>query len=107
MPRYLVKRTFPTGLSLPATAAGAEVCLSVVRENARLGVTWIHSYVADDLGTTFCVYDGPDPDSIRRAAAGNALPVDEITRVSVLDPYFYQGVGATPVAVPAAQRGAS
>ncbi len=39
--------------------------------------------------TTFCVYDGPDPEAIRKAAARNDLPVARITQVRVLDPYFY------------------
>lgn len=37
---------------------------------------------------TFCVYDAPDPEAIRRTAEKNNLPVDRITRVTVLDPYF-------------------
>ena len=53
------------------------------------GVTWIHSYVSTDKRKTFCVYDGPDPETIRRAADRNGLPIEQITRVSVLDPYFY------------------
>jgi hypothetical protein len=36
------------------------------------------------------VYDAPTPEAIRRTAAANGLPVEEITRVSVLDPYFYE-----------------
>jgi hypothetical protein len=60
-----------------------------VGRNADLGVTWLHSYVSDDKARTFCVYDAPDPESIRTAAERNGLPVDQITRVSVLDPYFY------------------
>ena len=43
-----------------------------------------------DRQTTFCVYDGPDPDAIRRAAQANQLPIDRITEVRVLDPYFYR-----------------
>jgi uncharacterized protein DUF4242 len=39
---------------------------------------------------TYCVYDGPDPEAIRRAADRNGLPVESITRVQVLDPYFYK-----------------
>jgi hypothetical protein len=31
----------------------------------------------------------PSPETIRKTAARNELPVDQITRVSVLDPYFY------------------
>lgn len=90
MPRYIVERTFPEGLGIPVTEAGAAACLTVVDNNADEGVTWVHSYVSDDKGKTFCVYDGPNPESIRKAATRNGLPVDRITRVSVLDPYFYR-----------------
>jgi len=38
---------------------------------------------------TFCIYDAPTADAIRHAAKQNSLPVDNITEVSVLDPYFY------------------
>ncbi len=90
MPRFLVERTFPTGLQIPMTAEGAEACLGVVGRNAEVGVTWIHSYVTEDKGKTFCIYDGPNPEAIQRAAERTQLPVDRITRVNVLDPYFYQ-----------------
>jgi hypothetical protein len=85
----MVERTFPAGLQIPVTNDGAQGVLGVVDKNGELGVTWVHSYVSDDKKTTFCVYDGPDPESIRKAAERNGLPVDSITRVSVLDPYFY------------------
>lgn len=90
MARYLVERTFPEGLAIPVTQEGAEACLGVVGKNAELGVTWVHSYVSDDKRKTFCVYDAPDPEAVRRAAKSNQLPIDRITRVSVLDPYFYR-----------------
>jgi hypothetical protein len=90
MPRYIVERTFPQGLEIPITETGAQACLGVVGRNGDLGVTWLQSYVSADKSKTFCVYDGPDPESIRTAAERNALPVDRITRVSVLDPYFYR-----------------
>ena len=89
MPRYMVERTFPSGLQIPTTDAGAQTPLTVADRNAEVGVTWVHSYVSDDKTRTFCVYDGPDPEAIRKAAERNGLPVDAITRVSVLDPYFY------------------
>jgi hypothetical protein len=90
MPRYLVERTFPDGLAIPLTAAGSEACLAVVAVNANDGVTWLHSYVTPDRTRTFCVYDGPSPEAIRRVAAQNKLPVDRITEVRVLAPYFYR-----------------
>jgi hypothetical protein len=88
MPRYVVERTFGGGLQLRSDAAGAEVCSTVVRRNAEEGVTWLHSYVSEDGNRTFCLYEGPTPEAIRRAAAANELPVDRITEISVLDPYF-------------------
>ena len=89
MPRYMIERTFPGGLEIPVTADGAQVCLNVVQNNAEDGVTWIHSYVADDKTKTFCIYDAPTPEAVRRVARTNNLPVDRITEIRVLDPYFY------------------
>lgn len=90
MPRYMIERTFERGLSVPQTAEGVKACLSVVDKNALDGVTWLHSYVSPDHTKTFCVYDGPSPEAVRRAANRNDLGIDTITEVSVLDPYFYR-----------------
>ena len=90
MPRYLVERTFAEGLSIPIDASGEKLCLAVVANNGEEGVTWIHSYVSADRRKTFCVYDAPSPEAVRRTAARNKLPVDQITQVRVLDPYFYR-----------------
>jgi hypothetical protein len=89
MPRFLVVRTFSNGLQIPATEEGAAACLSVAEANTTEQVTWVHSYVTPDRRTTYCVYDGPDTSAIRRAAEKNGLPVDSVTEVRVLDPYFY------------------
>ena len=90
MARYLVERTFPDGLAIPVNDAGANVCLTVVGNNLKDDVTWVHSYVTEDKKKTFCIYDAPSPEAIRQAAQRNNLPVDSITQVSVLDPYFYR-----------------
>jgi hypothetical protein len=89
MPRYVVERTFPNGLHIPVGAGGTELCLAVVEKNGSEGVTWLSSYVSEDKGRTFCVYDAPSPEAIRKTASRNELPVDRITQVRVLDPYFY------------------
>jgi Protein of unknown function (DUF4242) len=88
MPRYVVERTFPDGLDVPPGDGGVRQCLAVVERNADEGVTWLHSYVSEDRVKSFCVYDGPSPEAIRKAATRNALPIDRITQVRVLDPYF-------------------
>jgi hypothetical protein len=89
VPRYLVQRTFPQGLPNPVADGSAELCREIVTRNAQEDVTWLHSYVSADRRTTFCIYDAPTPEAIRRTAAHNDLPVDGITRVRVIDPYFY------------------
>jgi hypothetical protein len=90
MPRYLVERTFPDGLSIPMNDDGRRVVAGVVATNADHGVTWVHSYVTTDRRQTYCVYDGPSPETIRKVAERNGLPIGRITEVSVLDPYFYR-----------------
>jgi len=90
MPRFVVERTFPEGLAIPMTEEGAQTCLTVVDNNAMDDVTWVHSYVTADKKKTFCIYDAPSAEAIRKVAKRNNLPVDRITEVRVLDPYFYR-----------------
>jgi hypothetical protein len=94
VPRFLVQRTFPGGLAREVSSDGAKTCLAVVENNTEESVTWITSYVSSDRCRTFCIYDGPSPQSIERAALANGLPVDSISEVRVLDPYSYLGVGS-------------
>ncbi len=90
MHRYVVERTFPNGLNIPINNVGKDICSGVVSNNAEDRVTWVQSYVSEDKKKTFCIYDAPSADAIRRAAKQNKLPVDKITEVTVLDPYFYK-----------------
>lgn len=90
MPRYLIERSFPDGLSIPMNDEGKAAIAGVVANNAELGVTWVHSYVTPDRKSTFCIYDATAPEAIRKVADRNGLPVMRITEVSVLNPYFYQ-----------------
>ena len=89
MPRYMVERTFAEGLHIPSDSQGAQALRGVVERNAGEGVTWVHSYVTPDKTRSFCVYDAPSPEAIRKTAELNGVPVDAIHEVQVLDPYFY------------------
>jgi hypothetical protein len=88
MPRYMVQRTFPQGLEILVADGGAEICRAVAETDTEEGVTWVHSYVSADKRRTFCVYEAPPPEAIRKTAARNDLPVGQITQVQVIDPYF-------------------
>ena len=90
MPRYLVERDFADGLNIPVNNEGARACLAVVDKNMSEGVTWVHSYVSTDHSKTYCIYDGPSPEAIRKVATKNSLPVNKISEIQVLDPYFYR-----------------
>lgn len=89
MPRYMVERKFPDGLNIPINKDGNNICSGVVARNAEGGVTWVQSFVSSDRKETFCIYDAPTPEAIHEAALKNALPINKITEVRVLDPYFY------------------
>lgn len=94
MPRYMVERSFPCGMRLPTNEEGAEACQGIAQNNARDGVTWIHSYVSSDLTRTYCLLEAPSPEAIREASRRNNLPIERITAVTVLDPYFYHATEA-------------
>ena len=89
MPRYMVERTFPEGLAIPINDDGVKAVAGVVEANRAEDVTWVHSYVSADKHKTYCIYDAPSPEAIRKVAGDNHLPVDGIVEVRVLDPYFY------------------
>ncbi len=89
MKRYLVERSFSEGLNIPMNEKGCKTVLGVILNNTEEHVTWIHSYVSADKKKTYCIYEAPSPDAIRKAAEKNGLPVDKITEVKVLNPYFF------------------
>jgi Protein of unknown function (DUF4242) len=78
--RYLIERTFPAGA---LDGLDAEAKARVNANNASVGVQWVKSFANADRTKTFCVYEGPSADAIRKAAALNNLPVDSITEVPV------------------------
>ena len=85
MPVYMVERRFAEQLE-PTLDAATEVN----RVNADEDVRWLYSFLSADKRKTYCIYDGPSPEAIRHAASRNNLPVDRISEVRVLDPYFYK-----------------
>lgn len=78
---------------MPTGPEGAKRLRAIVSCNLDRGVSWIHSYVSTDRGISFCVYDAPSPEAIRRTARASELPVERIVEVSVLDPYAYEHIG--------------
>jgi hypothetical protein len=90
MPRYVVERFFPEGFQIAIDVSGLQACAAVIESNLEERVCWLQSFVSVDKRRTYCIYDGPSPEAIRRAAKRNKLPIYKITEVSVLEPYFYR-----------------
>jgi Protein of unknown function (DUF4242) len=92
MPRYLVERTFPTDQRMPASARAQpdSACNALIGSHAQAGVTWVHSYVTPDCRRSWCICDGPSPETIRAAARAGGLPVDRITEVRMVDPHVFR-----------------
>jgi len=80
MHRYVVERTFPPG-ALKGLDAATKA--KVNANNASVGVRWVTSYANADETKTYCIYEGPNKEAIRKAAELNKLPVDSITEVPV------------------------
>jgi hypothetical protein len=85
----MVERTYTEAWSIVPDDVGAAECARLVERNGDLGVTWLCSYVSIDRKKSFCVYEAPSPEAIRKTSGRNELPVDRITQVGVLDPYFW------------------
>jgi hypothetical protein len=89
MKRYVVERSFPEGLNIPMDEKGCSIVQGVISKNTDAHVIWIQSYVSADKKKTFCIYEAPSPKAIRKAAKENNTPVDKITEINVLNPYFF------------------
>jgi len=77
MPIYMVERGYAEDLEVtPQDAA------FVNQINTEEGVVWLYSFLSADRRRTYCLYEGPSPEHIRRAAARAGLPVDLIVEVT-------------------------
>jgi Protein of unknown function (DUF4242) len=77
MPIFMVERQFAEELDLTADAADG-----VNRINDDESVRWLYSFLSADKRKTYCLYEAPSPEAIRRAAARAGLPADVIVEVT-------------------------
>ena len=73
MPIFMIERRFADDLE-----ASAEVADRINRINEQEGVRWLYSFLSADKRKTYCVYEAPFADAIRRAAARAGLPADAV-----------------------------
>ena len=69
MPLYVIERTFAEQLELTSD----DVRL-IDEINADEGVRWLFSFLSADRRRTYCLYEAPSPDAIRRRRAAGGRP---------------------------------
>jgi len=77
MPIFMIERRFADELD-----AGADDIDGINRINDEEGVRWLYSFLSADRRKTYCLYEAPSPDAIRRAAERAGLPADVIVEMS-------------------------
>jgi hypothetical protein len=77
MPMYLIERRFAEELDV-TEAAAAEIDLINDDEGAR----WLFSFLSADKRKTYCLYEAPSVEVVRRAAERAGLPADVVIELS-------------------------
>ena len=77
MPIFLVERRVVEDLE-----ASAEAADRINRINEEEGVRWLYSFLSADKRKTYCLYEAPEADAIRRAASRAGLPADAVVELS-------------------------
>jgi len=54
--------------------------------NDDVGVRWIYSFLSADKKKTYCLYEAPNPEAIREAAARLGIPADVVVSVEEIGP---------------------
>jgi hypothetical protein len=77
VPFFMIERRFAEEFE-----ANAEEADGVRLINDEEGVRWLYSFLSADRRKTYCLYEAPSPDAIRRAAVRAGLPADVVTEVA-------------------------
>jgi uncharacterized protein DUF4242 len=79
MPLFVIERNFAEQLD-PEALDYAGIRLV----NDDVGVRWVYSFLSADRKKTYCLYEAPNPEAIREAAARLGIPADVVVPVEHL-----------------------
>jgi uncharacterized protein DUF4242 len=77
MPVFMVERRFADVLEVDA-----EIAAGINRINDDEDVRWLYSFLSADKRKTYCLYEAPSAEAIRRAAERAGLPADVVVEVT-------------------------
>jgi len=78
---FVIERNFAEQLD-PETLDRA----GIKAVNDDVGVRWVYSFLSADKKKTYCLYEAPNPEAIREAAARLGVPADVIVAVDQIGP---------------------
>ena len=81
MPLYVIERNFLEEVDPEGLDQGE---IRLVNDDA--GIRWVYSFLSADKKKTYCLYEAPNPEAIREAAARLGIPADVIVEVDQLMP---------------------
>jgi hypothetical protein len=84
MARFMIERNFAERLEMTKEAAD-----QVARVNDEEGVKWLFSFLSADKRKTYCLYEAPDAEAIRRAAKRLSIPADVVVEIGDLRPEMF------------------
>ena len=77
MPIFMVERGYAEEMEMTAAAADG---VNLINDDE--GTRWLYSFLSADKRKTYCLYEAPSAEVIRRAAQRAGLPADVIVEVT-------------------------
>lgn len=84
MPLFLIERQFAEQREMDP-----EFAALIVQVNEEEGVVWLYSFLRADRKKTYCLYEAPSVEAIRRAAKRAGLPADVVVEVGRASPEMF------------------
>ena len=76
MPLFLIERAFAD-----LVPNDPETLATIKQVNDEIGIQWLFSFLSADKRKTYCLYEAPNPETIRAAARRLGVPADTIVEV--------------------------
>ena len=91
MALYIIERNFLAGLDPDAMDYDG-----IEAVNDDVSIRWILSFLSADKRKTYCLYEAPNGEAIREAAARLGIPADAVIAVEEIGPMAGQFPSSSP-----------
>ncbi len=84
MAMFIIERDFAERLEIDADLLKGTLDYNEVHE-----LRWLFSFLSADRTKTYCLYEAPNPEALRRQADDLGLPADAIIEVTEINPEMF------------------